>query len=78
MSGAYAYVADGYAGLHIIDISNPITPILVSTFDTIGAGAFGIYVSGVYAYVADWNTGLYIIDISNPAAPIRKRYHPPV
>ncbi|MBN1180206.1 MAG: tandem-95 repeat protein [Anaerolineae bacterium] len=34
LSGTTAYVADGEAGLQILDISNPAIPRLVATFDT--------------------------------------------
>jgi len=53
-------VADVFAGLRIIDISNPAAPMEVGFFDT-GSGAYGVYVSGSYAYVADGDDGLYII-----------------
>jgi LVIVD repeat len=32
--GNYAYVADGISGLQIINISNPLNPVLTSNFDT--------------------------------------------
>jgi hypothetical protein len=41
--GSYAYVADGYSGLEIIDISNPTTPILKGSYDTSGS-AVGVQV----------------------------------
>jgi hypothetical protein len=42
----------GYAGLRVIDVSNPSNPREVGYFDTPGY-AQGVYVSGNYAYVAD-------------------------
>jgi hypothetical protein len=36
VSGNYAYVADGYAGLRVIDVSNPSNPREVGYFDTPG------------------------------------------
>jgi len=62
--GDYAYVADDYAGLQIIDISTPSAPSLTGTYDT-GDNAYGVYVSGSYAYVTDGNNGLYILDVSH-------------
>jgi hypothetical protein len=70
VSGAYAYVADGGAGLQIINISNAAAPIPISTFDTTGS-AREIVVSGAYAYVADFGSGLQIINISNLSVPTR-------
>ena len=61
----YAYIADYYDGLQIIDISNP-QPVLVSSCDTPDE-ALRVTISGNYAYVADYDSGLQIIDISNPA-----------
>jgi hypothetical protein len=61
--GNYAYVADGYSGLQIIDISNPTTPTLKGNYDT-SDFARGVQVVGNYAYVADDYSGLQIIDVS--------------
>jgi hypothetical protein len=69
--GNYAYVADYYSGLQIIDISNPTTPTLKGNYDTSGY-AYGVQVVGNYAYVADYYSGLQIIDISNPTTPTLK------
>ena len=62
VSGNYAYVADGYEGLRIIDISTPATPTEVGYYDTPGY-ALGVYVSGDYTYIAD-DDGLYILDFA--------------
>jgi len=70
----YAYVADRYGGLKIIDISNPSTPTLVNTYDTPGE-AHGIDLSGNYAYIADFDGGLRIINISNPNSLIEEGYY---
>ncbi len=69
--GNYAYVADGFSGLQIIDISNPTTPTLKGNYDTSGY-AQSVQVVGNYAYVADDDKGLQIIDISNPTTPTLK------
>jgi hypothetical protein len=65
----YAYIAQGYNGLHIFDISNPADPKEVGFYDTPGY-ACGLAVEGNYAYVADGESGLLVIDISNPSSPI--------
>ena len=70
VSGNYAYVADGDAGLQVIDVSNPANPQRVGGYDTSG-DAQGVAVSGNYAYVADGGAGLQVIDVSNPANPQR-------
>ena len=60
VGGNYAYVADTWEGMRIIDISNPSNPFEVGFFDT-GSSAMGVTVSGNYAYVADGDDGLYIL-----------------
>ncbi|RMF54336.1 MAG: T9SS C-terminal target domain-containing protein [Calditrichaeota bacterium] len=60
VSGSQAYVADGEAGLRIIDVNDPSAPVEVGFYDT-GGEAWGVYVSGNLAYVADVEDGLYII-----------------
>ena len=52
VSGTHAYVADGYSGLQVIDITNPASPQIVGSVDTPG-DACGVAVSGTHAYVAD-------------------------
>jgi hypothetical protein len=68
VSGTYAYVADGYSGLLVIDITNPASPQIVGNADTPG-NSTGVAVSGTYAYVSDYDYGLQVIDITNPASP---------
>ena len=64
----YAYVADTYDGLRVIDVSNPAAPFQVGSYDTPGL-AQGVAVAGSYAYVADGDAGLRVIYVSTPAAP---------
>ena len=69
VSGDYAYVADVYSGLQVIDIGTPGSPEIVGSIDTPGY-AWGVAVSGDYAYVADYSSGLQVIDISTPGSPV--------
>lgn len=73
----YAYVADGDAGLRVVDVSDPAAPAEVGSYDTPGK-AWDVVVAsgpgGTLAYVVDLdfsgvNNGLRIIDVSDPAAP---------
>lgn len=68
VSGNYAYVADDYAGLVILDVSDPSCPKVAGSCDTPGEAAH-VHVKGDYAYLADWREGLQVIDVSNPACP---------
>ena len=74
VSGNYAYVADYWNGLRIIDITDPTNPTEGGYYDT-GGSAEGVAVSGNYAYVADCWEGLRIIDISDPTNPIESGYY---
>jgi hypothetical protein len=67
ISGSYAYVAAGTAGLLVIDISTPKSPRIVASVPT--TNARDVDLGGSYAYVADGSGGLVAIDISNPLAP---------
>jgi large repetitive protein len=68
VSGSYAYVASGNAGLQVVDVSDPSHPAIVSSLDTDGI-AIDVRVFGAFAYLADGPAGLKIIDISDPLAP---------
>ena len=68
--GTKAYVAAGKAGLQIVDITNPVTPILIGTLDTNGtAKQVTLSSDETKAYIADYTEGLKIIDITNSVLP---------
>jgi hypothetical protein len=72
----YAYVAAGPAGLRVINVSKPSSPIEEGSYVTYG-WARAVYVSGTYAYlaVADYGPGsLEIVDVSKPDSPKRVGY----
>ncbi|MFQ5739992.1 MAG: LVIVD repeat-containing protein [Acidobacteriota bacterium] len=64
----YAYVGDDFAGLRIIDISDPTNPVEAGFYNTPGIVS-DVAVSGGVAYVCDGFFGLRVIDVSNPASP---------
>jgi len=68
ISDDYAYVANSYAGLRVVDITNPTAPLEVGYYDTPG-NAYDVAVSGNYAYISAYNAGLRVVDISDPMAP---------
>ena len=74
VAGDYAYVADDDAGLRIIDVTDPATPIETGVYDT-PEKAFGVAVAGDYAYVGDGYGGLRIIDVTDPAAPTEAGFY---
>ena len=60
MSVNYAYVADGPAGLQVIDVSNPTNCVLVSGYNTSG-NARGVAMVADRFYVADGAAGLVVL-----------------
>ncbi|KPA16560.1 Peptidase C13, legumain [Candidatus Magnetomorum sp. HK-1] len=65
-----AFVADGYAGLKIIDLKNPLHPVLTGTFDTQDF-VKSVSVSDKTVFIAEENYGLQVIDINNLSNPIK-------
>lgn len=68
VSGDFAYVAAGSAGLQVVDVSDRHAPHIVGSLDTPG-NANDVRVVGKLAYVADGSAGLRVIDVTNPASP---------
>ncbi|MCP4582995.1 MAG: hypothetical protein GY839_15410, partial [candidate division Zixibacteria bacterium] len=67
--GQYAYTADYYEGMSVIDISDPVNPVIVGR-ESMPGRALDIRVNGNYAYCSDDGEGsLSIVDISDPANP---------
>ena len=66
---SYAYIANGPAGLQIVEVTNPSMPKLLGAVDT-PSGARGLAVVGDLVYVADSFAGLQIVDASDRGAPI--------
>jgi hypothetical protein len=76
LANGYLYVADGSAGLKIIDpglpaaTAGPVNPSLKGSCGITGT-ANGVFVLDGYAYVAAGDGGLKVVDISDPALPIQ-------
>jgi hypothetical protein len=68
IKGSLAYVACWESGLKIIDITNPLEPIVIGNCNTPGYAA-GIALSGDYAFIADCYQGMQVVDVSNPLSP---------
>ncbi len=66
----FAYVADGPGGFQIIDVRNPLRPVIVGSLPPIGSTGPGqVAVQGHHAFLGEETRGLRIVDISNPSAP---------
>jgi hypothetical protein len=65
VDGDYAYIAGNNNGLHIFDISNPVSPTWVAQVEFPGT-ARRVVVKDGYAYVVGFEDGLKIVDVSQP------------
>jgi len=77
LSDNYAYIANRQSGMHIIDISNPLSPFILNvSYDSDGGlpsdinSSSGVVLSSdySYAYVAD-KTSMLVLHISGPDQP---------
>ena len=67
LQGDYAFVAAGGNGLRIIDINDPIKPVVVGRVES--ERMVGIAVRGDYAFISDRNEGLLVANIVAPTKP---------
>jgi hypothetical protein len=68
VQGSYAYIGEG-PRLTILDISNPLSPIVVGKTVPLPSTVKDVAISGSYAYVATLGAGLRVLDVSTPANP---------
>ena len=77
VEGSYAYITipGEYATMHIINISNPYNPTLVTTYSdwVLNKSTWGIDVVDSFAYVTAYNK-LGIINVSDVQKPRRQNY----
>lgn len=74
--GNYIYIHT-IEELQILDISNPIKPVVIWRYNGIGQSGqyIGVSMKGDYAYLIDEVEGLYIYNIANPPTPRLIAYH---
>jgi hypothetical protein len=70
MNAGKCYVADGRAGLTIIDIADSASPAIIGNCPIPGGYANKVAVSGSRAYVAAGTAGLAVVDVADPAKPV--------
>ena len=71
MSDHVAFVADGAAGLRILDVSTPSIPVEIAHYPAMDF-VRNVTIHGNYAYLADGQAGLVILDVSTPSNPVLK------
>lgn len=72
----FAYVASKGKGLIILDISNPYSPSIISTFDSLKK-IEAVYVRDKIAYLSCGEDGLYILDVADSSNPSIISFYPP-
>ncbi|QQR60427.1 hypothetical protein IPH19_03360 [Candidatus Uhrbacteria bacterium] len=71
VQGNYAYIMSNTPQLHIVDVSNPSAPILMSTTTLSGGSSWSdLVVSGDYVYTVDFGGTMNVVDVSNPRRPL--------
>jgi hypothetical protein len=68
VAGSYAYLAAGYAGVYVIDVSNPDAPSVVGQL-AVTANVWDVAVKSHYVYATSFSGLLSVIDVADPAAP---------
>ena len=66
LEGSYAYIADGYRGLIIVDVSNPADLVEIGSY-LAGTPVNAVAVRNGIAYLVGFD--LQVVDVSNPASP---------
>ncbi len=69
ISGQYAYIAAASRS-HIVDISNPETPVYVGRIAGYGGYHQYVNVRSGYAFVCNYDAGLQVVNVTNPANPV--------
>jgi len=70
IDGDYLYVTEKHSGLHIIDISDPTSPVITSFLEIPLANSFinSVFVADNIAYISCY-VGIKIVDVSDPYNP---------
>jgi hypothetical protein len=67
--GEHAFIADGEAGLAIVDVSEPGAPKIVGTLE-LGGFVNAVEVAGDFAFVTDEEFGVRQVLVKDPKAPV--------
>ncbi|WP_371802739.1 LVIVD repeat-containing protein [Candidatus Lokiarchaeum ossiferum] len=69
--GNTAYISQFNGTIWIYDISDPIIPIELGSYQDRGGEPHGIYVENEILYCASWGSGLVLINVSDPTNPTK-------
>ncbi len=65
VAGTLAFVADGGAGLRIVDVSDPARPQAIGRVGSSSWTAIDVVASGTEVYVVDQSLGLRVVDVGD-------------
>lgn len=68
VAGDYAYVADGYGGLLVLDVSDVTAPVKVASLSPLHS-SLGVAVADGYVYLTNDTGSVRAIDVSDPSSP---------
>lgn len=71
LDGDHAYIADGFRGLSVADISNPLTPVRIAGLLLPGTSS-AVGVRDPFVYIGNEQGRFTVIDVTNPATPIQR------
>ena len=72
VAGTLAYIADGQAGLRIVNVADPAHPVLIGSYPISGIVWDAVPIGNkVYLAVDGSPEVLQVFDVSNPAAPVK-------
>lgn len=69
VTGNFAYIAAGSAGLQIVDVSDRMNPVIAGSLTSLGGVAIDVEVVGTTAFIAN-SAGLRVVDVSSPPFPV--------
>ncbi len=73
-SGRYAYAGDNHCDLHVVDLVDPVAPVVTGSVDVGYNTLASLAVSGHLVLTASNWSGAGIVDVADPAHPVRLTY----
>ncbi|MFX1282550.1 MAG: Ig-like domain-containing protein [Promethearchaeota archaeon] len=69
IKGNYAYTTIASSGMSVVEISDPVNPIVVDMYSDVWTPVTDLAIEGNCAYITDTDLGLQIVKISDPVPP---------
>ena len=70
IDGKFAYVANGFVGLVVVDLTDPVEPTVRGTYTVVSQGqTVSVSMAGELVLTTNNQTGLNVFDVSNPTEP---------